>query len=62
LAMPRRRRRIELPLTLLDRGGVERPALIACVRYAHSDMYGWVTVTQGSPYISNAVTHSRYMF
>jgi hypothetical protein len=60
--MPRRRRRIELPLTVFDRGGVERPALIASVLYAHGDMYGSVTVTQGSPYISNAVTHPRYMF
>jgi hypothetical protein len=30
--------------------------------YAHNEMYGQVTVTQGSPYISNAVTHLRYMF
>jgi hypothetical protein len=29
--------------------------------YAHGEMYGLVTVTQGSPYVSNAVTHPRYM-
>jgi hypothetical protein len=32
------------------------------VLYAHGEMYGPVTVTQGSPYMSNAVTHPRYMF
>jgi hypothetical protein len=31
------------------------------VLYAHDEMYGSVTVTQGSPCISYAVTHSRYM-
>jgi hypothetical protein len=30
--------------------------------YAHGEMNGSVTVTQGVPYISNAVTHPRYMF
>jgi len=29
--------------------------------YAHGEMYGQVTLTQGSPYISNAVTHPRCM-
>jgi hypothetical protein len=32
------------------------------VLYAHGEMYGQVTVTQGSPYIGNAVTHPRCMF
>jgi hypothetical protein len=30
--------------------------------YTHEEMYGSVSVTQGFPYISNAVTHPRYMF
>jgi hypothetical protein len=32
------------------------------ILYAHDGMYGQVTVTQGSSYISNAVTHPTYMF
>jgi hypothetical protein len=42
---------------------VETPisAILVCLLYAHGDMYGSVTVTQGSPYISNAVTHPRCM-
>jgi hypothetical protein len=29
--------------------------------YAHGEMYGLVTVTQGSPYVSKAVTHLECM-
>jgi hypothetical protein len=32
------------------------------ILYAHDEMYGQVTVTQGSPYIGNAVKHPRYVF
>jgi hypothetical protein len=32
------------------------------VLYAHGEMYGLVTVTQGSRYMSNAVTHPRCIF
>jgi hypothetical protein len=32
------------------------------VLYAHGEMYGSVTVTQGFSYIGDAVTHPRYMF
>jgi hypothetical protein len=31
------------------------------ILYAHDEIYGQVTVTQGSPYIGNAVTHPKYM-
>jgi hypothetical protein len=37
------------------------PTKVLKLLYAHGEMYGSVTVTQGSPYISNAVTHPRYM-
>jgi hypothetical protein len=48
-----------LPLVGLTIGRriASRPVL-----YAHGEMYGLVTVMQGSPYIGNAVTHPRYMF
>jgi hypothetical protein len=32
------------------------------ILYAHDEMYGQVSVTQGSPYIGNAVTHPKYVF
>jgi hypothetical protein len=37
-------------------------ACVCFVLYAHDGMFGQVTVTQGSSYISNAVTHPKYMF
>jgi hypothetical protein len=53
--------------SLFDRRGacvraVLAPASWKKVLYAHGEMYGLVTVTQGSRYMSNAVTHPRCIF
>jgi hypothetical protein len=43
-------------------GHADPPSAGLALLYAHGEMYGSVTVTQGCPYVSNAITHPRYFF